>query len=51
MKIMLFKFLTIGAFGEGGIRDHNPPENWVLQNFKEVFSLNIRDTELDTVGT
>ena len=34
-------FDSIGVFGGGGIRGHNPPEDRVLQHFQEVLSLNI----------
>jgi len=31
-------------------RDHNSPQNWALQHFQKVLSLDIGDTEQDTVG-
>ena len=48
MKNDIFQiFDSIGAFGGGRIRGHNPPENGVLQQFQQVLSLNIGDTEID----
>ena len=44
--MMFSKFLTQSVH-LGGIGDHNPPENGVLQHFQQVLSLNIGDTELD----
>ena len=44
-------FDSIGTFVEGGgDQGQKPPQNWVLQDFQEVLSLNIGDTEQDTVG-
>jgi len=40
----------IGICGGAVIRGHNPPQNWVLQHFEEVLSLNIGNAEQDTVG-
>ena len=42
MKNDVFQiFDSIGAFGGGALRGHNPPEDGVLQHFQEVLSLNI----------
>jgi len=43
-------FDSIGAFAEGEIRDHNPPENGALPHFQRVLSLNIGYTEEDAAG-
>ena len=43
----IFQCLIQSVHFEGGgrIREHNPPENGVLQYFQKVHSLNIGDTE------
>ena len=45
-KMMFSRFLTRSVH-LGEIEGHNSPENGVLQDFQQVLSLNIDDTELD----
>ena len=48
--MMFSKFLNhLRHLEGGGVRGHNPSEDGFLHNSQEVLSLNIGDTEQDTV--